>query len=340
MSYDIIQEYFVLTMLSEKCKGTTKSGQRCKRDATISGYCHIHDPKIIDEHEAQIQSLKLKSEFKIPTKKFSERKGFKSVSKIIQIDGINEDLRYSLWNFLYENILLDYCNSKAEICYGKKVESFILYLWTDFFKKPLDELQFIRISKDPILQNLRSKFDKLDWYEVYDLIEATLNYFVNPLLVQKANNLLSRELSGFRFIGGILTDITTEQEIQMLEESLNDKSFSAVSSHLRCALTRMSDRKNPDYRNSIKESISAVESIAKIISEDPKASLGQALKVLENRQKIHSSLRASFDKLYGYTSDEGGIRHGMLNEPNLTAADAKFFLLSCTSFINYLKSKI
>jgi hypothetical protein len=45
-------------------------------------------------------------------------------------------------------------------------------------------------------------------------------------------------------------------------------------------------------------------------------------------------------KLYAYTSDEDGVRHAMLEEPDLTVADAKFFLLSCTSFINYLKSKL
>ena len=45
-------------------------------------------------------------------------------------------------------------------------------------------------------------------------------------------------------------------------------------------------------------------------------------------------------KLYGYTSDEGGIRHAMLDEPNLTSADARYFLLSCTSFVNYLKAQL
>jgi len=51
-------------------------------------------------------------------------------------------------------------------------------------------------------------------------------------------------------------------------------------------------------------------------------------------------LKEAFSKLYGYASDEGGIRHAMLEEPTLSAADAKFFLLSCTSFINYVKSKL
>ena len=152
--------------------------------------------------------------------------------------------------------------------------------------------------------------------------------------------MLARELSGFRFIGGVFTNITTEQEVEMLAKETDDKNFPAVSSHLKRALTLMSNREHPDYRNSIKESISAVESLAKIITNMPKATLGDALKTLERSNQIHSALKDSFLKLYGYTSDEGGIRHAMLDEPNLTVDDAKFFLLSCTSFTNYLKSKI
>jgi hypothetical protein len=37
----------------------------------------------------------------------------------------------------------------------------------------------------------------------------------------------------------------------------------AVSEHLNTAIGFLSDRKNPHYRNSIKESISAVESLMK-----------------------------------------------------------------------------
>jgi hypothetical protein len=51
-------------------------------------------------------------------------------------------------------------------------------------------------------------------------------------------------------------------------------------------------------------------------------------------------MKNAFLNLYGYTSDANGIRHAMMDEPNLTADDAKFFLLVCTSFINYLKTKI
>ena len=52
-------------------------------------------------------------------------------------------------------------------------------------------------------------------------------------------------------------------------------------------------------------------------------------------------MKEAFIKLYHYTSGADGIRHaiGLLEEPNLSFEDAKFMLVSCSTFINYLISK-
>ena len=68
------------------------------------------------------------------------------------------------------------------------------------------------------------------------------------------------------------------------------------------------------------------------------ATLGETLDLLEkNKIRIHPALKSSFNKLYGYTSDGNGIRHsGNLGGENSTFAEAKFMLISCSAFINYL----
>jgi hypothetical protein len=43
--------------------------------------------------------------------------------------------------------------------------------------------------------------------------------------------------------------------------------------------------------------------------------------------------------MYGYTSDAEGIRHALMDEPTLESEDAKFMLVSCSAFVNYLRSK-
>ena len=68
----------------------------------------------------------------------------------------------------------------------------------------------------------------------------------------------------------------------MLQEALQDGQFVGVSKHLKRALELYTDREAPDYRNSIKESISAVESMVRTITSEPKASLSKALKVIDD----------------------------------------------------------
>ena len=268
--------------------------------------------------------------------RFSQRKGYTPVSEIIQKDTINEELRNTLWNIL--DLFIWHKEKFLYSQYGNPgIDIYSTGLWVRYFKRPLDSRP---LTSEDTLNYIRNYFFSCPWYEVYDFLEFTLQFFKENEINNAINLTLERELSAYRYVGDVFTDITNKQEIEMLEEALRDTSFSSVSNHLQRALELLSDRKKPDYRNSIKESICAVESLVKIITNKPKATLGDALKYIEQKHKIHPALLDAFKKLYGYTNDENGVRHAMLEEPDLTAADAKFFLMSCTSFINYLKSKL
>lgn len=282
-------------------------------------------------------------------KSFSQRKGIVPVADVIQVNGMNDALRNSLWNTLDVGLW-----STDRFLYTQYdtpgIDSFSEALWFHYFKKPIDSRP--RHSSDK-LKEIRAYFFSCVWNEVYDFIEFVVGTYERsrqrlPASLERSmqrlpaslNRILERESSGYRVVSGHVVDITSEQEVQMLELAIRDTRFAGVSAHLERALELLSDREHPDYRNSIKESISAIESIARIVTENPKATLADALKALEKKGNLHPALKDGFVKLYGYTNDEQGIRHAMLDEPNITAADAKFFLLSCTSFANYLKAQL
>lgn len=272
---------------------------------------------------------------------FSERKHLKPVSTRIQVESMSDELRASLWNVLDMHLW----SRRGYMSRDQRpnIYQFSKDLWFHYFKKRVD---LIPNLSHRVLEAIRDYFFACDWYEVYDFLEFTAAYAAADSHLRFArisdtiNSILERELAGYRMIDMQITPVTDEQEVAMLETSLADTQYEGVTIHLRTALQLLSNRDHPDYRNSIKESISAVESITRIISGKKKATLGDALKELEKREKLHPALKDGFLKLYGYTSDEEGIRHAMLEEPNLTASDAKYFLLSCTSFVNYLKAKI
>lgn len=112
-----------------------------------------------------------------------------------------------------------------------------------------------------------------------------------------------------------------------------------VRAHLRRALELLSDRASPDYRNSIKESISAVESLV-VSALGTKGTLGQLLKKIDEDVALHPALCAAFSNLYGYTSDEDGIRHAILELQNIGFGEAKFFLVVSSAFVNFVKGRV
>jgi len=146
---------------------------------------------------------------------------------------------------------------------------------------------------------------------------------------------MRRENSAYRFVSGKVTPITSAEEIKEIETAVErGTTYAGVKTHLQTALVMLSDKSNPDYRNSIKESISAVESLAKQLTGNT-TTLAPALSELEKHHKLHPALKSAFSSLYGWTSNGDGIRHALMDIPNLTQADARFMLICCSAFINF-----
>ncbi len=192
------------------------------------------------------------------------------------------------------------------------------------------------------LQIIRDYFFSCPWNEVYEFIEFVANNYrtaeTNERFMENCNTILERELSAYRFVGGVIVPMPSKQEVAEVEEALYVSQ--KYSQHLGRALELLADKKAPDYRNSIKESISAVEAICQLVTGCPGVTLGVALRQLESKLgTVHPALREAFNKLYGYTCDAQGIRHAFLGQSDLDVEDAKFMLIACSAFINYLVAK-
>jgi hypothetical protein len=266
----------------------------------------------------------------------------------MQIESINDDLKNAIWNS-YLNNLIGQISMPARFGNNSVIEEYISLMWSDFFKLRIDE-RFVDPNQN--LNVIKTRFFKLEWYEVYDFIEFHFTqYFLLKIqypyiyFLEDLNRVLEREFAGYRLIEGKIVPISNETEVAEINEALNLKKnifgskSNTVQFHLSEALSKLSDKKNPDYRNSIKESISAVESLCRQLTDT--TTLGDALKSLEKKGIVFNpQLKQAFEKLYAYTnSKESGIRHALIETPNLpTFHDAKFMLVSCSAFINYLNS--
>ncbi len=274
---------------------------------------------------------------------FSERMGIKS-QKSIQDNDMDEELRTDLWNVFYTYLRLDprpLLPSTINLSRARFLENLWYYLHKPMQNIPLKVVPVIgyRISDISILQDL---FNSSKWYEVYDLIEYSIkNYpFDNKdNFIEKLNSVLESNNSAYRVIDDIISPIHEKHEIEEIEKA-SDTPYKPVNEHIKTALKLMSDKKRPDYRNSIKESISAVEALVKRVSNEPNDTLAPALdKTFKILGIKNEKLKEAIKNLYGYTNTEDGIRHAMLNEPNVSLEDARFMLTICSAFINYIITK-
>jgi len=102
------------------------------------------------------------------------------------------------------------------------------------------------------------------------------------------NNNLETERSAYRLVDFHLVPITNETEIEAVNTAATSRSgFENVAAHIHAAIALFSNKKSPDYRNCIKEAISAVEAAARTVAQSDRATLGDALKELEKAKKIH-----------------------------------------------------
>ncbi len=188
--------------------------------------------------------------------------------------------------------------------------------------------------------------DNLDWFEKINLLEFILSEFKKNNVdisesIAELNNRFAQRNFAYRVVGEYVEEVTSNEEIESIKEAFNTP-INGVSTHLNEALKLLSvSNKTPHYRNSIKESISAVECFCR--ARTNKKSLGDALKELKKSGLvINSQMITGFENLYYYTnSKETGIRHSLMEDTHPPTADeAIYMLVTCSAFINYLKKKV
>lgn len=236
--------------------------------------------------------------------------------------------------------MINYLKVKTTVV--KVIFFFCAFLWHNYYKKTLDEISSYD-SENEIF--IRSTFFNYSWDEVYDFIEFMLNLELSNFnledFIEDINSLLEKEFSGYRIIDGLFCRITNEIEINEIEEAVKQHTPSGGANiHLSNALAKLSDKKNPDYGNSIKESISALGTVIRLLTGE--STFGKGLNVLKSKGiEIDEHLKGSIEKVYTYTNNkESGIRHeivGQYKSPDFD--DAKLMLVICSSYINYLLSK-
>ncbi len=258
----------------------------------------------------------------------------------IQIESMDDALRNSLFNVAHPFLLEGLRTSKiaARAPYKRRFNA----MWSDFFKLPVHKspANFAGAAEPNAI--ISEFFQTAGWNRVYDAVEY-LVALSEGVLSDDFNYVLRREVSGYRILNGLVTPISDSVQIGAIQSGLDasgEAELAGVNSHLATSLRLLSDREQPDYRNSIKEAISAVESLASVVTGQSKPNLKDALRELEQAGTLHPALKGAFQKLYGWTSDEDGVRHAIMENSNLDFADAQFMLVASSAFVHFMVAKL
>jgi hypothetical protein len=289
---------------------------------------------------------------------FRQRNGQMPLRSLLQIDNLLPRTRNLIWSEIRCSKLFVSLNV---VCKWIRLELYGI----DFDTSPtqivehrVDVLGTTVKSEREIANSLwlEEKIKTASIGEVFDIIEYITNqqrlrewwvktyslmYLNDPpcaITCDVFNDIFRSECVGFRFINGLITQIVEEVEAKAVVEAIETLK-DAPSKHLEKALRLFSDRGNPDYANTVKEAITAVEAQCAILLNKDNITLGDALSKLEaNGFKISGALKEGFKKIYGFTSNESGVRHGGLEVTSITQELAQFMLVTCSAFINYLRA--
>lgn len=271
---------------------------------------------------------------------FEQAEGIESLPSQLKPKELSQKLRALLWMVTYESFQQSIVRP---VMGGSR-----------YFKDPWDEIlsdkhvfynglmidEYTSRASDNI-DDIKRLFTDGNYVQLFGFLQFVIRHSKCPYrFAETINAALEKGMAAYRVIGGnTIVPIATEVEGKTLEKAFADlsvKELHGARNHLREAGKLLTEGKHAD---SIRESIHAVESVARTL--EPSGKLSDALNKLEKSLGMHGGLKAGFLSIYGYTSDEKGIRHPLLDDPKakVDETDAIFMIGACAAFVSYLISK-
>lgn len=226
-----------------------------------------------------------------------------------------------------EDISLDgiHANNDKELCRGL-IEQVIKYYathdkWSDLF----DFCEFIVNAHKQTTNNLEGDYKAKS----------------QTLLVHMAgdiNRVFEKMNAGYRLSAdsGLFVPIHNSAEADAVDSAASHEG--EPGEHIRKAIALFSNRDKPDYDNTFKEAISAVESL--VVQETGKSNLRAGLSELVKDKSLfpHPAFAGGIDKLYGFASDK--VRHGKKPGQTPIGQDtARLMLILCSALVNYMAAR-
>lgn len=154
-----------------------------------------------------------------------------------------------------------------------------------------------------------------DWFKVYDIIEELHSSFAQSdqyrgeqnaaLFAEAINGFFVEEGIGWQLVNGQIVTRGTEAFESIVKETttaLEASSRPTAATHLHEALQDLSRRPQPDLPGAIYHAMGALECVARDLTGNPRATLGEILKRYTGL--LPKPLDTALAQIWGYASNE------------------------------------
>ena len=176
-----------------------------------------------------------------------------------------------------------------------------------------------------------------DFVKLFSFLEFLLRSDIGGDLSKGISAALISSRAAWRVAEGLIDPVSSEFESQAVVNAIETVATSGpagAKTHLGNSARLLA---KGDWAGSVRESVHAIESTARSI--EGSESLKEALRRLQQRGTImHPALAKGFEVLFGYASDEEGVRHSLIESgaAPVTEAEAQFMFGASASFCQYL----
>lgn len=161
--------------------------------------------------------------------------------------------------------------------------------------------------------------DNCEWYLVYDIIETIIQKLNTPEKTTFSNELNEYFIAngiGWKIVNGLIEtrgDEVFETAVKTVVSVLETAKLPTAKTEIKEALIDLSRRPTPDITGAIQHSLACLECVAREVTGDKKATLGELIKKHPNI--VPKPLDIAIDKIWGFTSEQGRhLREGQAPE--------------------------
>ena len=272
---------------------------------------------------------------------FEQAEGAEPLPRPLNLKEVSTELRARLWTIIHRMLA---GASIGESVHGQYyVDGPLVQLLHDWHvERRFRAADEFTSCYDDWLTELKSIIMQGDYLEIFGFVQWVLRHEAKPCgLENDIRNALQASQAAYAvFDNDTIIPISSTGEADTIVRAFADVAafeFHGARAHLRNAGSELTAG---NYGPSVRESIHAVEAVARVL--EPSANtLPQALSKLAASVRIHPALRSGFSSLYGFTNDEKGVRHALIYEPaaQVDETDALYMLGSCAAFVSYLINK-